>query len=194
MRIKDRKPSIPLIGALVLGALITTGFLTYAYSSASWPFSNPDATVEETTSNDNIDDSSEPDKKNDRGTSETNVDNNPTSNQPVQFTPPEDTTNQKHKVDKLTGVINFASISEGNLIIRTTIKKLENSGECTLTLVSETSGKTITKTADIIANPSSSSCRGFSIPESQLIPGKWTITIKLKSGNDTGSLQKTINL
>jgi len=92
----------------------------------------------------------------------------------------------------LTGVINYASVVNYTLTIRTTINQALNSGTCQLTLTN--GSKTVTKTSQITQNPSSSACDGFDIPTSELGSGTWNITITLTSDNRTGTLTSTVDI
>lgn len=92
----------------------------------------------------------------------------------------------------LTGVINYKSVVDGSLVIRTTINQMLGSGTCSLTL---TSGqKTVTRTSNITQNPSSSTCEGFNIPTSELGSGDWKIEIQVVSDGRAGTLNDNVNL
>lgn len=91
-----------------------------------------------------------------------------------------------NEADSLTGTITYSSVVGNNLIIRTTINQMLGSGVCELTLTSGDS--TVTKTANIIQNPSSSTCEGFSVPTSELSKGNWNISIKIRSDKRNGTL------
>lgn len=92
----------------------------------------------------------------------------------------------------LTGAINYKSVSGGNLVIRTTINQLLTSGTCTLTLTN--GSKTVTRSANIAQNPSSSTCQGFDVPTSELGSGTWSISIAIASGDKTGTLTDSVSL
>lgn len=94
----------------------------------------------------------------------------------------------------LTGVINYKSIVGNNLVIRVTIDQAIGSGACTLSLTNS-SGAKVTKSADISANPSSSTCQGFDIPISELGSGTWKIVIDLTdNGNKSGTISGEITI
>lgn len=92
----------------------------------------------------------------------------------------------------LSGVINYKAVSEGNLIIRTTINQSISSGTCQLTLSSN--GRTVTKSTNISQNPSSSTCQGFDIPVSELSQGTWQIDIEITSGDKNTTLKGTVEI
>jgi len=83
--------------------------------------------------------------------------------------------------------------SGATLSIRTDINTLTNSGTCTLTLTKPGS-QTITKTADVQAFASSSTCKGFDLPTSGLERGTWTATITFDNTTLNGSTTKTITI
>lgn len=92
----------------------------------------------------------------------------------------------------LTGTITAKSVMAGNLIIRNTIDQMVGGGNCELNLSS--GGRNITRSAEIIQNPSSSTCAGFDIPVSELAPGQWNIEIKVSSGDKGMTLKDTVNI
>lgn len=100
--------------------------------------------------------------------------------------------NPPSQSNTISGVISYKNINDGQLVLRTTIDQALHSGSCILTMKS--GDKTVTKSADIVQNPSSSSCMGFNIPTSELTPGSWTINIKIKSGTSSMELNDTVNI
>lgn len=86
--------------------------------------------------------------------------------------------------------ITAANQNDATVQIRTIIYTPTNTGSCTLTL---TKGSTkITKTASVQALPSSTTCKGFDIPISELSAGKWQIMLHFENteltGDATGSI------
>lgn len=75
----------------------------------------------------------------------------------------------------LSGAITHISVADGTVIVRTNIDQSLSSGTCSLTL--KNGSKSVTKSAPIAQNPSSSTCQGFNIPVSELSNGKWSIAI-----------------
>lgn len=92
----------------------------------------------------------------------------------------------------LTGAITSKSIQGSNLVIRNTINQLISSGVCELTLTS--ASKTVTKSAEIIQNPSSSACAGFDVPVSELGSGQWDLKIKVTSEDKELILNDKVNI
>ena len=110
----------------------------------------------------------------------------PADKVPKQYDTPKGSSQSENS---LTGTINYSSVVEGEtLVIRATINQRPSDGSCQLTLTNKATGQTVVKSANIIANPSSSTCNGFDIPVSQLESGSWNITIDLTSGNKNGQI------
>ena len=117
----------------------------------------------------------------------TNNTEDPNDKTPKQYEGPDVNT-----LDYLSGVITYAGPADNNLIISTTIDQYLSSGTCELTLTQ--GSRTVSRTADILANPSSSTCDGFDIPLSELSGGTWNINIKLTSSDRTGIITGEVNL
>ena len=85
-----------------------------------------------------------------------------------------------------TIIVNLNAIQNNNQVIfDTLIQTTLSTGQCTLTITS--GSQTIIKTADIFANPSSSSCKGFAISTSELPKGTWTASLNVVIGSNTGT-------
>jgi flagellar basal body-associated protein FliL len=111
----------------------------------------------------------------------------PNDKTPKQYEGPDVNT-----LDYLSGVITYAGATDNYLSINTTINQYLNTGTCELTLTQ--GGRTVSRTADIIANPSSSTCDGFSVPLSELGGGNWSINIRLTSGDKNGTITGEVSL
>lgn len=94
--------------------------------------------------------------------------------------------------NRLTGAITAKSVMGENLVIRNTINQIVSNGICKLILVS--GNKTVTKSVEIIQNPSSSSCAGFDIPVTELSPGQWSVELYVSSGDKNMILKETVNI
>ncbi len=116
---------------------------------------------------------------------------NPKKQVPKQYEGQGDDEDSNTNTDQITGFINSKEVSNGNFSIRLTINQLLGSGTCTLTMTNQ---KTVTKTAEIVQNPSSSSCKGFDVPVGELGPGEWSIKINIKSGDKTGVIEDKFNI
>ncbi len=111
---------------------------------------------------------------------------NPKKQVPKQYEGQGDDEDSNTSSDQITGFINSKEVSNDNFSLRLTINQLLGSGTCTLTMTNQ---KTVTKTAEIVQNPSSSSCKGFDVPVSELGSGEWSIKINIKSGDKTGVIE-----
>lgn len=83
--------------------------------------------------------------------------------------------------------VSFTALNQSGdqLQIRTLIDTVSSTGVCTLTLVKD--GVTVTKQSDIQAGPTSSTCKGFNVPLSELSPGSWQVTVQATIGSQKGS-------
>lgn len=190
---KTKKPLIITI-AVLLAIIIAALLWYYAFSSKNTSDNTDDKTKTST--------SQQPEENKSQDGSEKSADNNKKKT--------EDGTAQsvEHEKEKdlpqlyegenasesggLTGVITAKSVTGSTLIIRNTIDQLVGSGSCDLTMTS--GSKTITKTAEIVQNPSSSTCAGFDVPVSELGSGRWDIEIKVSSGDKSMTLKETVNI
>ncbi len=78
------------------------------------------------------------------------------------------------------------------LQVRAIIGVLTNDGTCTLTLTKGT--QTVTKTANVQAQASESTCQGFDVPTSELSTGTWNIALHFENGQYQGDAQKSISI
>ncbi len=187
---RNQKRNIVIACALVL-LLVCIGGLVYAYRSTIWPPGKQSSATNET-SQQSTDSLTQPDVI---------ARPNPSkSNQPDK-TPAQYENEGKNNSgsgstsdQKLSGVINYKAVTNGSLSIRTTIDQKLSTGTCTLTLTNKTTGKTVTKTADVFANPSSSTCKGFDVPTSSLSSGTWNISISVRSGSALGTITGQVSL
>ena len=94
----------------------------------------------------------------------------------------------------LDGVINFKSVVNDMLTIRVTINQSISSGTCSLTLTRTTDKKQVLKSAEIVQNPSSTTCKGFDVPISELGSGTWSIVIEIVDGDKTGNISGEVTI
>lgn len=89
--------------------------------------------------------------------------------------------------------ITQASKERNTLRVRSIIREVAVSGNCTLKL--EKSGETsVTKTVSTQVASSYTTCKGFDIPTNGLAAGTWKLTINYKRGSVTGSASKEVVL
>lgn len=79
-----------------------------------------------------------------------------------------------------------------SLVVRVRIDLVINSGACELTLTK--GATTVTKTSGIQAGPTTSTCQGFNIEQSELSSGEWKATLKVVSGDREGSVSQTFTV
>ncbi|MBR2767267.1 hypothetical protein IKD67_04280 [Candidatus Saccharibacteria bacterium] len=98
-----------------------------------------------------------------------------------------------NKAEELTGVITYAGINEGVLMIRVNVDQFLSEGNCALSLMRN--GDVIYSVdAKIIAEVSTSTCDGFSVPISGLGSGATDIVIKLSAGGKTGTIRGEVDI
>lgn len=105
----------------------------------------------------------------------------------------ENSSDQSGEIGTVSVIITAAEQSSGQLVIRSLIQTVSNEGTCTLTL-QKTDGTTVTKTAGVQASASSSTCKGFDVPVSELSPGEWRITVNYKSESLEGAAGHTVTI
>ncbi len=175
--VKRKKYFVALVAALAVSAY---GF--FAFSSGLWPF--PGNSVDNTSSND-----TSRYTEHDPNFDIDNVD--PIDKTPTQY---EDNSGSKPKTGALSGVINYSSVVDDKLVIRVTINNDPLDGTCRLSLTSKSTSKTVTRSASIISNPSSSTCDGFSIPVKELSKGLWNIVIQIESNGVSGKISGEVSV
>jgi hypothetical protein len=181
MKIQKRNNKSVVLAATIGVLVLLGGYTAFAAYSHNWPFKNPPTSQEQPNDTANSDSDYNP---------PTNT-NNPDKT-PPQYDTPSDT-NEPEK-STISGVINYKSVSDGTLSIRTTIDQKLDTGTCVLKLTRNSPNKSVTKSADIIANPSSSTCKGFDVPTSELSTGSWKIVITVTSGEKKGEITGNVSI
>lgn len=82
--------------------------------------------------------------------------------------------------EDLTGVVTYAGVSGGYLMVRVNIDQYLNGGSCRLVLTSG-GGETYEESAVIVDAASTSTCEGFNVPLSQLNGASYSILVYLTS-------------
>jgi hypothetical protein len=106
--------------------------------------------------------------------------------------PPSPTPNPGSK-STVSLAITSTNQNDVTMQIRSIIYSIQNTGTCTLTLT-KLNNPTITMTAGVQALPSSSTCKGFDVPLSQLSKGQWTANLDFSNDTVTGSTVKIFNV
>jgi len=194
---KQKKPYLYIFIILVILAVTSYGLFAY-YSGDLWPFkkdsphalttSKQPAKSSPTSGNNELptDEESDDDKQ-DNGPNKTPIQND---------TPKEDTSTKNPASPKpaISGNLNFASVANNKLTIRVTITQDLSSGTCNLKLTQRNTKKVVTRSADVVQNPSSATCKGFDIPTSELGDGSWDIAITVVDGTKTGTISGTVSI
>ncbi len=171
MQLKKREfPHRKQTVVFVLIILVGCALATYAYSAKLLPFNQQ------------------------RETSETN---NTTSNSPSNSQQSTGSLAKEEVANRST--LTPSDSSDGSIpvvitaiqpgdtvLIRTTIGIVATEGTCVLDM-NGPNGKTYRGSTGIQAMSSTSTCKGFNVPLSELSSGKWTITISVKSAGAYGS-------
>lgn len=183
---KSRPPRKILVILLILGVVLALGYTATAYVTKSlWPFAEHPKTTNDQQPQNNTQDT-------DTTESETPPAPEPTPENPTK-TPSQFDGTDPNTNSNLTVLINYLGVTNSNLTVRTTIDQYISSGSCTLTL-SRAGAASITRQADIVANPSSATCKGFDIPTTELSSGNWTVTITVTGGDKSGSVSDEVTL
>lgn len=93
----------------------------------------------------------------------------------------------------VTGVITYASVNGGNLMIRMNIDQYLSGGNCKLSLV-QNGAVVFEATAVVIDAVSTSTCEGFNVPMAGLGGGKTMINIVVTSGDKSGTISGEVEL
>ena len=98
-----------------------------------------------------------------------------------------------NKDEVLGGVINYAQMNAGKLMIRTSIYQYLESGSCELVIMA--GGSTVyTATVEIMSEATSSTCKGFDVPVAGLPAGDLDLVVYLSSGDKTGEISGGISI
>ena len=189
MKIQKKSSKKPLLVALVVACMAVAVGLTWHLTSSRQAFKN---TGEDTSTH--LDETTVKNKSGDIASLESSSDTGDKSvtHEKEKELPQLYEGENANTSTRLTGAINSKSVSGDYLVIRNTINQFIDSGTCELTL---TSGDTaIRRSAEIIQNPSSSSCAGFDIPLSELGSGQWSIEIYVSSENKSMTLKDAISI
>lgn len=98
-----------------------------------------------------------------------------------------------NNANSLSGVVTYAGVNGGNLMIRVNIDQYLSSGQCKLSLIRN--GTAIyNSTVSIVNSASTATCEGFDVPVSELGGGGVTILINIVSGERNGSIQGEVSI
>lgn len=95
-------------------------------------------------------------------------------------------------LEELTGVVTYAGVVDGNLMIRVNIDQFLSGGSCTLNLIKDGSN-VYSETTEIVSMVSTSTCDGFDVAQG-LSSGNYNIVITLNSEGKTGRISGEVNI
>lgn len=95
---------------------------------------------------------------------------------------------------ELTGVITYAGVNNGSLMVRVNIDQYLDSGSCNLDLMKGENVSVYSDTANIVSSASTATCEGFNVPLSGIGSGNYQIIIRLSSGGKTGMIVGEANI
>ena len=98
-----------------------------------------------------------------------------------------------NKGNEITGVITYAGVNNGTLMIRVNIDQLLSGGKCNLGLRRD-GGNLYGAEASVVGSASTSSCDGFNVPVAGLGSGKTQIVIYINSGDKSGEIHGEVDL
>lgn len=186
----SKKVALPVVAVLAVAGGGSAYYFSQRQSSAPKPETSQTDIQKDSTDTSNTSTTGETPSQNIPVDSSGNPEANHT---PKQFETPPKTSSPDSNSNQLSGVVNFKQVSQGALNIRVTIDQHISSGSCTLSLTNS-SGKTVTRTADVIANPSSATCKGFTVPVSELSSGKWNIMVSITNSSQSGQIQDSVSI
>ncbi|MCR5700010.1 MAG: hypothetical protein K6G49_01075 [Candidatus Saccharibacteria bacterium] len=98
-----------------------------------------------------------------------------------------------NKAEELSGVVTYASVNGGTLVIRTSIDQYLTEGTCDLTL--ERDGHIIySDTTNIVGEASTATCQGFDVTTAGLGEGKIDIIINLNANSKSGVIRGGVDI
>lgn len=93
--------------------------------------------------------------------------------------------------EELTGVVTYAGVNSGMLMIRVNIDQYLDGGTCELNLHGNA---TYSDTAKIVGGATTATCEGFNVPVDKLASGMYQIAIKINSGDKVGIIKGEVNI
>ena len=101
--------------------------------------------------------------------------------------------NNPNAAEGLSGVVTYAGVVDGKLMIRVNIDQYLDGGECRLTLVR--GGASIySGIAEIVGGASTASCAGFDVAVGELGGGAAEININLNSSGRSGTIHGEVDI
>ena len=98
-----------------------------------------------------------------------------------------------NKAAELSGIVSYAGVVDGVLMIRVTIDQYLVDGTCELNLLRDGSA-VYNSSANIMADVATSTCEGFDVPVTEIGGGSTQIVIRLNSGDKTGEIRSEVGV
>ena len=98
-----------------------------------------------------------------------------------------------NKSETLTGMITYANVMDGELVIRTNIDQFLQTGSCNL-VISRNGVTYYTSTVGIQESVTTSTCDGYKIPIGELSEGDFSVEIGLESGEKSGKITGRVRI
>lgn len=184
-RLQKQKKSIKKILLISGGiALLIAGTIGAMALTSTGPFSKTGTTNDSSTNTSSSTDESDQTPVTDPG--------NQKEDEPTEKTPTNNQPTDEPEKDTLVASITAANQGDSTFQVRTLIESVDTSGTCSLTATKGT--KKITKSSGIQALASSSTCKGFDIPLSELSNGEWKLSITINASSKKATLTKVIEI
>lgn len=190
---QNKKNKVLILVAVILLSIIGYGLISYKFKF--WPFIQNQfnaVTEEQKTAGQDIkkrslNDASNKSEKESSGQKSKTLQGSDPSPEPTP------SSNGKKPTVGVSITTTTVDKDSNTLYIRSLIQTISSSGRCTLSM-HNISGQTYSNSVELQAGPSTSSCKGFNVPLSQLSPGKWTINIHYEDNNVTGDTEGEITI
>lgn len=98
-----------------------------------------------------------------------------------------------NEADSLSGVVSYADVNSGELIIRVNINQFLSTGSCKLN-ITKNGANVYSEEVNIEESVSTSTCNGFKIPVNNLTSGDLQIEIELESEGKTGRINGKVRI
>lgn len=186
MKIKTHKKiTLKKVALIFIGAaIITGGTLGIMALTKTGPFKQQIQQQDSSDSNSQSDTASD--------LPQTDTPPTDTSTSPTPKTPVSNQPVDNGDTNTLKASITAANQNDNTLQIRTLIENVSSNGTCALKLTKGSS--VVSRSAGIQALSSSSTCKGFDIPVSDLSTGQWLVTLTITIGAEKATLTKTISI
>ncbi len=105
----------------------------------------------------------------------------------------EDPNEKAAKTGELSGVMTYAGVNGGQLMVRVNIDQYLSGGSCILAIRKD-GGNVYTATAAVADSASTSTCEGFNVPVEELVEGHLNIVVFINSGDQSGEIHGEVEL